>query len=336
METVGLNNSRKWNEIVSSMPEYDFYFLAAYQALEKTGTPLLLCSENVVLPVVLRKIPDTNYCDITSVYGYAGPLAKDLSPINIAAFQRELKTVFDEFRIVSAFSRLHPLFDFQENIFKNFGQIKENGTVVCIDLRLPENEQRRQYSHSLKNQLNRLRKSDRWTVRPYQNQADVEAFAAIYKNNMQRVNASKMYFFDKEYFSRFLETLPSNLYLACYDGRPVCGSLFTECRGIIQTHLSATCDEFLHLSPLKYVWDEIRNYGAANGFNYLHLGGGLGGGCDSLFEFKAQFSKIRLPFQTWRYVHNPPIYAELSRARFGNQPPECDYFPIYNYDFQSQ
>ena len=53
----------------------------------------------------------------------------------------------------------------------------------------------------------------------------------------------------------------------------------------------------------------------ARGNRVMHLGGGLGGAHDSLFDFKAGFSKDRQPFRTWRVVVDPVRYAELSQAR---------------------
>ena len=50
------------------------------------------------------------------------------------------------------------------------------------------------------------------------------------------------------------------------------------------------------------------------GNRVLHLGGGLGGAPDSLFAFKAGFSKARHPFRTWRVVVDEDRYRELTRA----------------------
>ena len=59
----------------------------------------------------------------------------------------------------------------------------------------------------------------------------------------------------------------------------------------------------------------VRGFMKARGNRVMHLGGGLGGAHDSLFDFKAGFSKDRQPFRTWRVVVDPVRYAELSRAR---------------------
>lgn len=341
LNIITSDNKTKWNKIVRSMNDFDFYHMAEYHRMDGSGIPLLLhySDETAVfaIPVILRPIEGTKYNDITSVYGYSGPLcnrskaslpAKSPMDQAIERFHKELLRFFDEYFIVSVFSRLHPLFQVQEEILEGIGNVFDTGTTVAVDLNLPENEQRRQYSHSLKNDINRLKRKN-LIVKKAETKTEIEAFVEIYTETMNRVHASKIYFFDYAYFCRFLETLPSILYLAYYEGKIISGSLFTDCNGIIQPHLSATLNDYLHLSPLKYVWDQIRLYGVAEKQSYMHLGGGFGGSRDTLFEFKAQFSRQHFPFKTWRYIHNREIYDLLVYNKFGNDLPESGFFPIY-------
>ncbi|MDR3218128.1 MAG: hypothetical protein LBU22_03970 [Dysgonamonadaceae bacterium] len=333
-EVITAENKGKWNEIVCSMKRYDFYHLAEYHLLDATGTPLLLYYRNkastVALPVILRPIEGTPYHDINSVYGYVGPLTNLTNPdtSDYRAFQQELRHFFDTHSIVSAFARMHPLFSGQEKIIAEMGEIIDTNMTVCINLKLPEDEQKRQYSHSLKNRINRLKRKN-LTVRISKSRADIDLFINTYQENMERVHASKMYFFSKDYFHQFIETIPSALLLAFYEDEIIGGSLFTECNGIVQTHLSASRNKYLYLSPMKYIWDYIRIIAKKKNMDYLHLGGGVGGQNDSLFAFKSQFSKQYLVYKTWRYIHNQAIYDELLHEKFGNNIPPLSYFPLY-------
>jgi hypothetical protein len=335
MATIISPDSKQWNATVHNMHNFDFYHLAEYSRIQPEGEPVLFVSayknETVAIPLIMRPIENSGYYDVTSVYGYAGPIASSQTPSAgaVANFQYELKQFFDNRSVVSVFSRLHPLFASQEVLLCGLGEIRVNGISVCLDLTQTEAEQRRQYSHSLKNIVNRLRKHSTFNIKTADSIEEIETFAEIYRENMQRVKASPMYFFDTNYFLRFLDTLPAKLLLAQSGSETVCGSMFTECNGIIQPHLSATLNRFLHHSPLKMVWDEIRLYGTRNNFCYMHLGGGLGGRTDSLFDFKAQFSHTRLTFKTWRYIHNQDAYAALIAKRFGKSAPESDFFPKY-------
>ncbi|GHT68290.1 hypothetical protein AGMMS50239_33060 [Bacteroidia bacterium] len=327
-------NEAQWNEIIQSMNDFDFYHLLEYHRLDKSGDPLLLHYSDetsaFALPVILRPVEGTEYNDITSIYGYSGPLSNTNRPDreSVKQFHKNLLHFFDENSVVSVFSRLHPLFPVQEQILEGIGNTLNTGTTVAIDLNLPENEQRWQYSHSLKNDINRLKRK-KLMVKEAKTKAEIEAFVDIYTETMNRVHASKIYFFNNDYFFRFLETLPSVLYLAYYEEKIISGSLFTDCNGIIQPHLSATRNDYLCLSPLKYVWDQIRLYSIEKRKNYMHLGGGFGGGRDTLFEFKAQFSHLHFSFKTWRYIHNREAYDKLVYDKWQNDLPDSSFFPLY-------
>jgi len=334
---LSLDQKEQWNSIVRSMSEYDFYHLAEYQQLEHSGQPYLLCfsskETNLALPVILRPIQDTGYNDLTSVYGYAGPLSShknpDIQAVN--GFQKELLHYFDQNKIVSVFARLHPLFSNQEFILSGLGEIVNTSQTVGIDLNLPEKEQKRQYSHSVKNHINRLKRRN-VIVKKAETRKEIDVFIEIYKENMRRVNAAEMYFFPNDYFYRFMEELPASLFLACYEEQAISGSLFTICNGIIQPHLSATRNEFLRWSPLKLVWNCVRIYAIENNGKWLHLGGGVGGADDSLFHFKAQFSDLRFLFKTWRYIHNESIFNRLVSEKYHNPVPYSSFFPLYRLD----
>lgn len=327
-------NSVQWNEIIRSMINFDFHHLAEYHRMDESGISLLLHYSDELsafaLPIILRPIEGTKYNDITSIYGYSGPLSNTNHPDQktIHRFHKNLLHFFDENSVVSVFSRLHPLFPIQEKILESIGNTLDTGVTVAIDLNLPENEQKKQYSHSLKNTINRLKKKN-LTVKKAETQTEIETFVDIYTENMNRVHASKIYFFDNVYFSRFLQSLPSVMYLAYYENRIISGSLFTDCNGIIQPHLSATLNDYLYLSPLKYVWDQIRLYGVEKNRNTMHLGGGFGGNRDNLFAFKAQFSHQHFPFKTWRYIHNKEMYDQLVNDKFRNHLPDSSFFPLY-------
>jgi len=321
------------------MYRYDFYHLAEYHRLDPSGQSVLLHfsskETSLALPVILRTIKGTEYCDITSVYGYAGPLSDREKPDQQAVkdFHKELLHFFDSRKIVSVFARLHPLFGNQDFILSDLGDIVDVNQTVGIDLSLPEREQKMQYAHSVKNHINRLKRRH-VQVKKVQSREDIDLFVDIYRENMRRVQASQMYFFPNEYFYRLMEELPASLFLAYYRKKPISGSLFTTCNGIVQPHLSATLNDYLRWSPLKLVWDYIRRDAIAKNEKCLHLGGGVGGADDSLFQFKAQFSDLRFKFKIWRYIHNEEEYNRLVSEKFVNQTPRSSFFPLYRIDLK--
>ena len=336
-KVLSLTQKEEWNAIVNSMNRFDFYHLAEYHELEDSGQSLLLFfssgKTSMALPVVLRSIDGSVYNDLSSVYGYAGPLSNQGNPDRQAVkdFQKELLHFFELNNIVSVFSRLHPLIDNQEFILSGLGEIIDTNQTVGIDLDLPENEQKRQYSHSVRNHINRLKRRNIQVIKA-QSKEDIDLFVEIYRENMKRVNASKIYYFSNEYFYRFMEELPSSLFLAYHEDQAISGSLFTTCNDIVQPHLSATRNQYLCWSPLKLVWDTIRRDAINRKMKCLHLGGGVAGANDSLFQFKAQFSDLRFLFKTWRYIHNKEMYTYFVSEKYGNNILHSSFFPLYRLD----
>ena len=77
--------------------------------------------------------------------------------------------------------------------------------------------------------------------------------------------------------------------------------------------------------------DYARTWARQRGNDVLHLGGGVGGRADSLFQFKAGFSPRRHAFHTWRVIVDPDQYEALCARRPGSENADdaTDFFPRY-------
>ena len=169
---------------------------------------------------------------------------------------------------------------------------------------------------------------------------DLEAFIALYHENMRRVNASAAYFFDKKYFLDLINSteLEIELLLAINKetGEVAGGAMFTKKNTSIQYHLSGTNERYLDLNPVKLLIDEMRIRGTKEKISYFNLGGGIGSKEDSLFYFKSGYSKDSMPFKVWKYMVNQDIYDDLVLQRKDIRYCEetLQYFPryrVYNY-----
>jgi len=334
VDIISLEDKQTWNDRIRSMLFYDFYHLNEYHKLDTTGVPLLFYYEDsqvsIAFPFILRKISGTEYNDISSVYGYPGPVAStiDFLPANIQNFQNELSAFFDDNNVVSAFSRLHPLMPEQSSLLKDMGLIKDLNLTVGVDLTLSQEIQKKNYARSLRTQINHLNRIGVKTHKA-ETSKEIDIFIDIYRENMTRLKASKEYFFSDEYFYSMMKNIDSFILLAHYKGEYIAGSLFTECNGILQAHLNATRTDTLCLSPLKLVLDEGRKLGVNDHMRCMHLGGGLNGKNDSLFTFKSRFSKTYFVFCIWKYIHNEPVYHELSSSKRENKREGLSFFPLY-------
>lgn len=346
--------SDQWQEILKQSYQYDFYHLPAYHALaERQGegkAHLFVFTEGdymVALPFLLRPLGSlpgleqagSGLNDVTSVYGYGGPLAshRNIPGSVLRNYQAALQQSLRELNVVTFFSRLHPLIE-QGKLVVDLGEIIQWGTTVSIDLGLPPEVQRARFSHDQKNQINRLRRKG-FTCLFDQDKLFLPDFIEIYYETMRRVNASRYYFFSEPYFQELVaqSSAPArvHLFIAQFEGKSVAAGLFLECNGILQYHLSGTRDAFLPLSPMKLLLDEVRLWANCQKLGVFHLGGGNGGQEDSLFKFKAGFSDRRHKFPIWRWVLMPDLYVQLIKAkqRWNDQNnyrnTNLQYFPAY-------
>lgn len=327
-----ITNKESWNEVLENFTDYDFYHTYEYHiiSLKKDEEPILLVYEEedsiIALPLVLRPIDNTDFYDFTSVYGYAGPLSKNLnSSFNYVNFHSELNDYFKSKNIISVFSRLHP-YIVQDEILQDLGEIKSLGKVINIDVSLPVDESRRAYGKSNKNQINKLRRQ--CTVHKVTSEEEILEFVDIYYENMRRLDAKSHYFFDKQYFLDFVNISDFQTDILMVkdndSGRYIAGSMFVKTNNIVQFHLSGTRTDFLRMKPSKLFLDEMRLLATQEGFTYFNLGGGLGSREDSLFDFKASFSKDFKTFKIWKYIVNEEVYKSLSSDNV-----DSDFFPNY-------
>jgi len=332
-------NSRQWHQYLSRAYAFDFYHSSQYHMLEKSGDPLMFVYEHdadfVAIPFIKRPIEGTDYFDLTSVYGYAGPVSNkeftDDDAYFLANMQEAFLNFLDNERIVCLFSRLHPIIR-QDNVVNRIGGLFPTGQTVTIDLEMSLDEQRMSYRENHTRNLTVLHQKG-FYVKDESTPAGVKAFVPIYHENMRRVNATNSYFFDESYFNSLLSASEFSIYilLAYVNSTAVAGGVFSFAGDIIQVHLISTLTEYLRYSPAKLLVDEVSQIGRKFNMRYLHLGGGLGGRNDALFAWKAGFSNLYLDFNTWRYIHNQKIYNELTEAIQTDETLNADFFPLYRF-----
>ena len=335
-----IKDKKMWDNLVKSCDFSDIYHTYDYHHAAKASgeEPVLIhYSENgktVVLPLIFRNIDYCLYRDATSVYGYPGPITKNMTfNFDYSLFQKELYQLFREQNIISVFSRLNSFFPDQKNCFNDLGHIETLGKVVYIDLTKSLDEQWAVYFKRLKTYINKSRTI--YTIKKANLNEDLELFIALYHENMRRVNANEEYFFDKNYFLDIINStdFETDVLLAINNetGEVAGGAMFMKMNTLVQYHLSGTSERYLDLNPIKLLIDEMRIIGTQENYSYFNLGGGLGSKEDSLFYFKSGFSNRTVPFKVWKYMVNQNIYDRLVQQRNDIQYSEesLQYFPSY-------
>nr|WP_121272983.1 GNAT family N-acetyltransferase [Pedobacter schmidteae] len=330
---INFQQSEKWTAYVRKAVNYDFYHTWAYHSLEKSGEPLLFVYEEadifIALPLLKRKIDNSGMFDLTSVYGYCGPIANvkfaDINDQILENFKHSFLNFMKMGGYVCVFSRLNPFID-QKILIEKIGGIWNNGRTVYMDLSIPIEEQRAGYEKRLGRQIRQLRRMP-YHIKETNSQDEIRLFARMYTENMLRLRAQESYFYDEAYFTQLLKGEDCKL-IVIYDGdEMICGAVIMCAGNVIRNHLSATANAYINHSPSKLLTDEISVIGRRLGKKYFHLGGGLGGREDSLFKFKSSFSSLFLEDTTWRFVSDIFTYNDLVKERDDHI--NTNYFPLY-------
>jgi|SRR5579871_1089702 len=349
METQWLDpDSPRWAEILAQHA-HDFYHLPSYLKLsaqqEGGQAHAFLAQErgrHFFLPLLFRPIPNEfaaseTFQDATSPYGYGGPLMRTQDAEDtdfLTGATAALVAGLRERRAVSAFVRLHPLLPVSLAALEAGGAVVSTGETVTLDLTLPKEELWRQTRSGHRSEINKMRRNGYVPeIVPYEEY--LPEFETIYAQTMRRVGATEQYLFPHAYFLGLHAALEGRLHLCVVriEGEIACAGLFSEVCGIVQYHLSGVRDEFVHYHPAKLMLDHVRDWAQERGNRLMHLGGGLGGRRDTLFDFKAGFSRWYVPFYTWRVIADPPTYGRLTcewhwRAQMEPEGQE-GFFPAY-------
>ena len=280
------------------------------------GEPVLLHHEQAVMACLVREIPGSGAHDVTTPYGYGGPVGEGL-----AGFYEQYGRWCAERGIVSTFIRFHPLFENYREVGAGVHAAFSNPTVgwrLEGDLLAGMHGKHR----------NTVRKAMKSGVTVEVTPApDLERFAVLYVLTMARQGAGDYYLFPQEYWARLAE-LGHRLVLfdATHEGKTVASALCLRGDRWLHYHLGATDDRARDLGASNLLLYEAALWGQAAGLEEFHLGGGAGGR-ESLYAFKERFSpEGRREFWTGKAVHDEEAYRRLS----GGAEIECDgFFPAY-------
>jgi hypothetical protein len=291
----------------------DPYFHPAYLAAsaEVGEGELAAWSDGaLVYPFLVRPLAGGR-CDITSAYGFGGPLGRS------AGWRGRFREECARRGVVSEFIRFHPLR--QNDAGMDDVETSLIQEMVTVDVRRGDDGLRAGMRTQGRRNLSR---SAREGVDVRQT-GDLDRFHAAYTDAMRALGADPFYLFDRAYFAG-LEPLGDALVIldagqatALY----LCGG------GAMHYHLGAVSAEGRRAGAATAMHFDAMRRARNRGLSTLHLGGGLAAG-DSLWRFKATLGDGRAPYRVGRVVHDAGAYAELCRAA-GADPAAAGRFPAY-------
>lgn len=290
--------------------EQEFFRCAEFLGAEGVTHSLLVESgdSRAAVPVVVRKIPDTELADALSPYGYPGA-AQTGAPIDASAVD------WSETGLVSLFIRDRVHGD------PCFADPTQRTPILVSDP-----SQKRKSRMSDRQQIRRNEAAGyvvRTIAGPEAGRDEVEGLHAVYLETMQAVEASERYLFDRAYFGRLLAAPLSRLFIVDGpQGEIAAAAIAVHSDGAVHYYLSGTAEAHRRESPSKNLIVAVTDYAEAEGLP-MSLGGGLTAG-DPLEQFKRGFANSEVAYRTHEIVCDRLAYDELAAGRDAG-----GFFPAY-------
>ncbi len=314
-------DAEEWEALTA---DADVYFRRAYveaSALLDDGRPLFLHApgENVAFAAILREEP----ADVTSPYGYGGPLPLK-EGAELGAFWERYDAWCRERGIPASFIRFHPLLGNERDA--RGVHVEALGHTVAWRL-----EPGRDLLAGMDKHHRRLvRKAQRegLAATVVQRPASLDEFVALYEETMRRNEASPFYFFSAAYWEALARLGEGLVLVNVRRGEELAASVLCLAGSPwLHYHLGGASDEGRRLGASHLALLTAAGWGQALGYEALHLGGGVGGQEDSLFDYKRRFAPEDLvTASVGKAVHDEEAYRRLAGVTeidFGG------YFPAY-------
>lgn len=349
-KVIPLAEKAAWKEEAEKCPELDIFYFPSYASLYPPfgdGDPFLFIYEGKGKKIYyaffkrpLHFLPFSvggEWFDIiTPSYGYGGPFYTEGDREEIQRFRKAFETYCREENIVSEFVRFHPVYQNQRHL-EEWMDVRYDRETVYIDLTRTETEIIANYHQNHRRNLRKGMKNGLRFVYYEKEEAagKINEFYTMYRETMDKLNASKYSYFSLEYMEGIVKGMGENSVLGAvyYHGKMAAAALCLYANNVLHYHLGCSKKEFLPAGINVFLLHNLALWGKNKGFHTFHLGGGHVGR-DSLFQFKHRFNQTGiLDFYVGRKIHHPGKYAELINKweeYYGEKASE-QFFPAYRY-----
>ncbi|MED1468856.1 GNAT family N-acetyltransferase [Bacillus salipaludis] len=352
-----LTEKESWYEFLGRIENQDIYFTPEYfEIYERNGEgkARLFVYENgqgfVYYPFLIRGLRNLTIAknvskkygelyDITTPYGYGGPITNTKDESNKKQLFREFEDSFHSYcfrnNIITEFVRFHPLIRNDQD-YKDI-ECTLNRHTIYIDLSLDLEEIWSNYDNKNRNRLRKAKANEYFTM-VHRHPSELDNFIDLYYKTMDKKNAYDYYYFQRSFFENSVELLKDHLELieVVMEDKVIMSCFFMHYGDFIHYHLLGSDEEYLNFSPNNSLIHYVVEWAKTKGKKALHLGGGYKGDSDTLYRFKKRFNKYGdLPFYIGKRIRNEEIYYELVK----DLPVSENYFPLYRHPdltFQKQ
>jgi hypothetical protein len=292
----------------------------------------------VMFPFLLRSLTEeswaknVNCSDITAPYGYSGPFVYNNPDPDI--FWDHFDSWARANNVVSLFTRL-PLFE--EQIIPFRGETIQAANHIVRALHLSLEDLWMDYEHKVRKNVKRARKNDLEII--FDPKGDyLDVFLSIYRQTLNRRNASSFYYFDKEYFLRLLNKLSDYCIFihVAKDKVIISTELLLLSNNRIYSFLGGTVDQGFRLRANDFLKHSVILWGIENNYSDYILGGGSTPD-DGIYKYKKSFApKGAMPSKIGTRIYDNEQYSKLVEMRSDWEKENSNawlsnkqYFPAY-------
>jgi serine/alanine adding enzyme len=323
----------EWDALLARLGLDDVYLRRGYlesASLLGQGRPVFLhlagADGDVVFPCLVRDA-DRGYADVGTPMGYGGPFAAGADPPAAAFFD-----AYDRWcrsnRVVATFARFHPVLA-NQRLAEGHWHLERIGHSVGWRLEGRDPDELLAGMDSHHRRVVRKARAAGVVIAAEIGSEELNGFVTLYRQTMRRRNASDFYYFPDEYWLQLADELADELvrFDAYSDGELAACILCLASPPLLHYHLGASSERGQSLGANHVLFYETAAWAAERGFTHFHLGGGVGGFEDSLYEFKRRFDPGgSLPAVLGKAVHDQDAYRALSGSEAIDF---AGYFPAY-------
>jgi hypothetical protein len=325
------------NVLTDKHPYYKVAFLDIFYDGLSNARAFVFYDEShkpiIAMPFYLRPIDqlidNEQFFDITSTWGYSGPLYNDdLSENMLNIFWKNVDEWYKQNKVVSEFIR----FNTNNNSSGYSGNLVPIMNIIKGKLSDAESIWEN-YNRKVRKNIRTAEREELYTKIYYKNvtSQNIDDFYKIFVHTMDRTNATNQYYNSKEKLSQFIEAFPDNAAIVLtYKGEiPVASEMILLSTDSIFSFLGGTLSDYFNMRPNEILKHDVNLWGLSKGFKYFVLGGGLGKE-DGIFEYKrAFFPNDTYMFTTGRKIINQNIYDKLVQLTNQSESTDTDFFPLY-------
>lgn len=318
-----------WNEKLNKFTELqkDIYFFEDYVKLATGKNEIPLCivcedDEKIILLPFLRS-SYKEYYDFETPYGYGGPISNTCDNEWNEKALKEISNYFASKNYLAGFIRFHPLLKNAE-LCRNAFMVIDDRKTIAIDTSVSEDEiWMNQISSKNRNMIRKAEKNGLTFERDNEFKY-IEEFKKLYNSTMSRLDADDFYFFDDEYYKRFVEIFKSKGFLGCIkkEGEIISAALFMYENGLGHYHLAGSDRAYSSLGANNLLLWKVACEMHEEDVKEFHLGGGTNGDEENtLFKFKRSFSPNIKQFSIGKMIFNNQAYEAVC-SEWEKQNPE--------------